>query len=78
MTPPPLPAVVVAGGLAWNLARSHRNRRVRRPQGDPIKPTICRWACRHKRTAVTVVAGTAAWLLVHLARYVIDEVPTPL
>jgi len=78
MTPPPAPALVVAGGLAWNLARSQRNRRVAPTQR---RPTFCRWVAPYKVPAAAVAAGAGTWLTVHLARYVIEEwadVPTPL
>ena len=68
MTPPPAPALVVAGGLVWNYARSVQGR-----------TTISRWACRHKRTAVAGAVAGSCWLVAHWARYVIDaDVPTPL
>lgn len=62
MTPPPLPAVVVAAGLAWNYRNSRAG-----------KPTISRWACRHKRAALTIGGGFFSWVLIHWALYVIEE-----
>lgn len=64
MTPPPAPALVVAGGLAWNLHRSRRGR-----------TTISRWACRHKGAAVIGAGGFCAWWLIHWTLYVIDADP---
>lgn len=61
MTPPPAPALVVAGGLAWNLHRSRHGR-----------TTISRWACRHKKVALLVGGGFFSWVLIHWALYVID------
>lgn len=64
MTPPPIPAVVVGAGLAWNLRNSRAG-----------KPTISRWACRHKRTAVVGAFGFCAWWIGHWVLYVIEEAP---
>jgi hypothetical protein len=61
MTPPPAPAVVVASGLVWNLARSRRGR-----------TTISRWACAHKKVAVPVAVAGGTWVAVHWARYVVE------
>jgi hypothetical protein len=61
MTPPPAPALVVAGGLAWNVCRSRRGR-----------VTISRWACRNKKVAVPVAVVGGSWVAVHWARYVIE------
>jgi hypothetical protein len=75
MTPPPLPALVIASGLALNLARSRRNRgRVAR--GVPLRPTVSRWACEHKALTLAGLAVGNAWLVPHVARYVI-ELPNP-
>lgn len=68
---PPLPAVVVASGLGLNLARSRRNR-VRIAHGIPPKPTFSRWACEHKRLAVSGAVAGGTWLTVHFALYVIE------
>lgn len=65
MTPPPAPALVVIGGLAWNYARSRRGR-----------ATISGWACEHKAAAVAFAGGFSAWWLTHWALYVID-LPDP-
>lgn len=71
--PPPAPAVVVAGGLVWNYARSQRNRRrVHR------KRTISRWICANKKIAVPVAVGGGSWVAWHWWRYVLDDVPTAL
>lgn len=64
MDAPPLPAVVVATGLALNYRRSRRR--------DPAKPTISRWACPHKAAAVTFAAGFGAWWVLHWWLYVIE------
>lgn len=58
---PPAPAVVVVAGLAWNWTNSRAGR-----------PTISRWACRHKKVAVPVAVAFSAWWLGHWALYVID------
>lgn len=75
MTPPPAPALVVVGGLGWNLARSRRNQRVPRAER---KRTISRWICGNKKVAVSVAIAGGTWLTVHWARYLLDEVPSPL
>lgn len=61
MTPPPLPAVVVAGGLAWNLRNSRAG-----------KPTISRWACRNKKIAVPLAVAGSCWLTAHWWLYVVE------
>lgn len=58
---PPLPAVVVAGGLGWNYARSRRG-----------GCTISRWACEHKALALTSAGAFSAWWLTHWWLYVIE------
>jgi hypothetical protein len=70
MTPPPAPALVIAGGIGWNLARSRRNRRVERTER---KRTISRWVCGNKKAAVTLAVGAGTWCAVHWALYVIEE-----
>jgi hypothetical protein len=72
MNPPPGPTYLVVGGLVWNFARSRRNR-TRAELELPLKPTVSRWACRHKRAALTVAGGFCAWWLIHWALYVLDD-----
>lgn len=61
MTPPPLPAVIVLGGLAENWRRSRHG-----------GPTISRWACRNKKIAVPIAVIGGVWVSVHWVLYVID------
>lgn len=73
MKPPPGPAFVVAGGLAWNLGRARRNRRV---APADRKRTISRWICASKKIAVPLAIGGGTWVAWHWWRYVIDADPT--
>jgi hypothetical protein len=61
VTPPPAPALVIAGGIGWNYLRSRQGR-----------TTISRWACEHKRTALVGAGTFCAWWLTHWALYVIE------
>jgi hypothetical protein len=61
VTPPPAPALVIAGGIGWNYLRSRQGR-----------TTISKWACTHKRVAVPVALAGGSWLTVHWWLYVVE------
>lgn len=71
MDAPPLAANLIGAGLVLNFARSRRNR-ARARQGLPQKPTVSRWACRHKKAAVTFAGGFSAWWFLHWLLYVVE------
>lgn len=71
MAAPPLAADLIVGGIVLNYGRSLRNK-ARARKGLPPKPTVSRWACRHKKAALAIGGGFFSWVLIHWALYVIE------